>query len=316
MHAGAELPLDAADPRRVQRGDRARGRALRQGPALDARRGRAAALVDRRRRARPQVDYVVERCSSTARPASRSRPGGAVSQPRTTATLLELELARRNIPFVKYGGLKFLEAAHVKDLLALLRWAENPRDPIAGFRVAAAAARHRARERAPRRRRDRARRPTRSPRSRVSSRRAAAARLWPSLCALLVDAARAGAVGRRSSAACARWYEPHARANATTRAERAPATSRSSSGSPRTYPTRERFLTELDARSAGGDQRPGRPAAARRGLPDPVDDPSAKGQEWDAVYVLNVVDGCIPSDIGDRQRRRRSRRSGGCSTSR
>src|SRR5206468_7126670 len=48
---------------------------------------------------------------------------------------LEVELTRRNIPFVKYGGLKFLEAAHVKDLLALLRWVENPRDRVTGFRV-------------------------------------------------------------------------------------------------------------------------------------------------------------------------------------
>jgi DNA helicase II / ATP-dependent DNA helicase PcrA len=48
---------------------------------------------------------------------------------------LEIELARRNIPFVKYGGLKFIEAAHVKDLLAILRWAENPRDTVAGFRA-------------------------------------------------------------------------------------------------------------------------------------------------------------------------------------
>ena len=48
---------------------------------------------------------------------------------------LELELARRNIPFVKYGGLKFLEAAHVKDLLAILRFAQNPRGRMAGFRV-------------------------------------------------------------------------------------------------------------------------------------------------------------------------------------
>jgi DNA helicase II / ATP-dependent DNA helicase PcrA len=48
---------------------------------------------------------------------------------------LEIELARRNIPFVKYGGLKFIEAAHIKDLLAILRWAENPRDTIAGFRA-------------------------------------------------------------------------------------------------------------------------------------------------------------------------------------
>jgi len=49
--------------------------------------------------------------------------------------LLELELGRRNIPFVKYGGLKFLEAAHVKDVLAILRILENPRDEVSWFRV-------------------------------------------------------------------------------------------------------------------------------------------------------------------------------------
>ena len=38
-------------------------------------------------------------------------------------------------PFVKFGGLKFLDAAHIKDLLALLRWAENPRDRVGGLRV-------------------------------------------------------------------------------------------------------------------------------------------------------------------------------------
>src|SRR5438128_4572383 len=51
------------------------------------------------------------------------------------SALLEVELNRRNIPFVKYGGLKFLEAAHVKDVLCVLRWAENPRDSVAAFRV-------------------------------------------------------------------------------------------------------------------------------------------------------------------------------------
>ena len=49
--------------------------------------------------------------------------------------VLEIELLRRNIPFVKYGGLKFLEAAHVKDALALLRVLENPHDEVAWFRV-------------------------------------------------------------------------------------------------------------------------------------------------------------------------------------
>jgi UvrD-like helicase C-terminal domain len=48
---------------------------------------------------------------------------------------LEVELARRSIPFVKYGGLKFLEAAHVKDMMSVLRWIENPRDVIAAFRA-------------------------------------------------------------------------------------------------------------------------------------------------------------------------------------
>src|SRR5277367_3785481 len=48
---------------------------------------------------------------------------------------LEVELTRRNIPFVKFGGLKFLDAAHIKDMLALLRFVENPRDRVAGFRL-------------------------------------------------------------------------------------------------------------------------------------------------------------------------------------
>ncbi len=38
-------------------------------------------------------------------------------------------------PFVKFGGLKFLEATHVKDVVAMLRFAENPRDEDAGFRI-------------------------------------------------------------------------------------------------------------------------------------------------------------------------------------
>lgn len=49
--------------------------------------------------------------------------------------LLEIELTVRKIPFVKFGGLAFLEAAHVKDLLALCRVTVNPRDELAWFRV-------------------------------------------------------------------------------------------------------------------------------------------------------------------------------------
>ena len=51
------------------------------------------------------------------------------------SAMLEIALTRRNIPFVKFGGLKFIEAAHVKDLLAVMRWIENPADRVSGFRV-------------------------------------------------------------------------------------------------------------------------------------------------------------------------------------
>ncbi len=51
---------------------------------------------------------------------------------------LELELTRRDIPYVKYGGLKYLESAHVKDLLALLRVLDNPADQLAWHRILAA----------------------------------------------------------------------------------------------------------------------------------------------------------------------------------
>ena len=49
--------------------------------------------------------------------------------------LLEVELGRRNVPFVKNGGLRFLEAAHVKDVVAILRVLDNPRDSVSWFRV-------------------------------------------------------------------------------------------------------------------------------------------------------------------------------------
>jgi DNA helicase-2/ATP-dependent DNA helicase PcrA len=49
--------------------------------------------------------------------------------------LLELELTRRGIPFVKYGGLRYLDAAHVKDLIALMRLTDNPADEVSWFRL-------------------------------------------------------------------------------------------------------------------------------------------------------------------------------------
>src|SRR5262249_12916861 len=83
-----------------------------------------------------EVDYVVERVLAHREAGLDLRDQAVLARAAHHTDLLELELGRRRIPYVKYGGLKFLEAAHVKDLLAILRWAENPIDPIAAFRTA------------------------------------------------------------------------------------------------------------------------------------------------------------------------------------
>ncbi len=72
------------------------------------------------------------------RPASKGsdlRAQAVLARTSHDSDQLELELTRRRIPYVKYGGLKYLEAAHVKDFVALLRLADNGADDVAWFRV-------------------------------------------------------------------------------------------------------------------------------------------------------------------------------------
>lgn len=82
-----------------------------------------------------QTDYVVERILSHRDTGMPLRQQAVLFRAAHHSLALELELARRNIPFHKYGGLRFTEAAHVKDLLAFLRLAENPRDTVSALRV-------------------------------------------------------------------------------------------------------------------------------------------------------------------------------------
>ena len=96
----------------------------------DRDRGRAARVGHLRGRSTTRPSSSSARSSSIARRASTCAGRPCCSGRRTTAWLLEAELARRNIPFHKYGGLKFVETAHVKDLMAFLRLAENPRDVV------------------------------------------------------------------------------------------------------------------------------------------------------------------------------------------
>jgi DNA helicase-2/ATP-dependent DNA helicase PcrA len=82
-----------------------------------------------------QALYVVEKVLESREQGLALKTQAVLFRASHQSGPLEVELTRRNIPFVKFGGLKFLEAAHIKDMLAFLRWAENPRDRVAGFRV-------------------------------------------------------------------------------------------------------------------------------------------------------------------------------------
>jgi DNA helicase II / ATP-dependent DNA helicase PcrA len=65
----------------------------------------------------------------------RLREQAVLVRSASHSDLLELELSARGIPYVKYGGLRFTEAAHVKDFLAAARIVANPADDLAWFRV-------------------------------------------------------------------------------------------------------------------------------------------------------------------------------------
>jgi DNA helicase-2/ATP-dependent DNA helicase PcrA len=82
-----------------------------------------------------QTDYVVRRILEHYEQGIPLRRQAVLFRVGYWSDHLEVELTRRKIPFHKYGGLKFLEAAHVKDLLSFLRILENPRDQLAWSRV-------------------------------------------------------------------------------------------------------------------------------------------------------------------------------------
>lgn len=82
-----------------------------------------------------QAEEVANRVLEARENGSDLRSQAVLMRTSHDSDQLELELHRRRIPFVKYGGLKYLEAAHVKDFVALLRLADNGGDDIAWFRV-------------------------------------------------------------------------------------------------------------------------------------------------------------------------------------
>ncbi len=242
-----------------------------------------------------QARYVVESVLACREGGTALKQQAVLFRTSSHSAELEIELTRRNIPFVKFGGLKFLDAAHIKDMLALLRFVDNPRDRVAGFRVLQLL-------------------PGIGP---GSAGRVLDAMLdsanplqtlleapapsrgsegWPGLLDVVGNLGRGG--GWPAELFTARlWYEPLMEAvyeDAEVRREDLYQLEQIASG----YPSRERFITELtlDPPDATSDQA---------GVPLLDEDylilstiHSAKGQEWKNVHVLNVVDGAIPSDLG------------------
>ena len=241
-----------------------------------------------------QVEFVVDRVLANREGGMELRQQAVLMRASHHSSQLEVELTRRNIPFVKYGGLKFLEAAHIKDVVSVLRWADNPRDQMAALRVmkrmpgiGTAAARRAIGLLDGSKQGFDALKTFKPPRASTDA--------WSALIALM-QALAASVEWKTDIERIRRWYDPlmmdvydnsHARLGDLDQLERI-ATQ---------HPSRSAFLTDftLDPPEAcGGEAGP------------PVKDEdwlvlstihSAKGQEWRAVYVLNVIDGCIPSDL-------------------
>ncbi len=242
-----------------------------------------------------QAQYVVTRVLETRERGVPLKRQAVLFRSSHHSDVLELELVRHNIPYVKYGGLKFLEAAHVKDALSVLRWADNPKNRIAAFRAlqlmpgigpAAAAKCFDAFE---------------AHAHAWSSLQAyvptsLARTAWPGFAALMGSLAAPEGAWQGQMARVREWYEPHlerlhdaaqVRAGDLLQLERIA----------QQYGTRERFLSELalDPAQASGDLA-GTPLLDEDYLVLSTVH-SAKGQEWDAVYVLNIADGNFPSEF-------------------
>ena len=121
-------------------------RAARQGPVVATRTGGAKPQLVSCDDEDEQTEFIIRSVLDHREAGLALRRQAVLFRASHHSLALELELARRNIPFHKYGGLRFVETAHVKDLMAFLRLAENPRDLMAGTRVLHAAARGRAQE--------------------------------------------------------------------------------------------------------------------------------------------------------------------------
>ena len=241
-----------------------------------------------------QAAYVVEQVLARRESGTALKAQAVLFRASAHSVRVELELARRNVPFVKFGGLKFLEARHVKDVLAILRWAQNPLDRVCGCRaiqllpgIGAKSA------------------------SRILDNLQAAPPgctllgeqpvpnsaqpAWLEFAALVENLNGRGA-WPASFEQLSQWYLAQIDRLFDDAAPRQ-ADIEQLTRIAATYPNQERFLTELTL-------DPPDATSGEAGAPLLDEDylilstiHSAKGREWSSVAILNVIDGCIPSDL-------------------
>lgn len=243
-----------------------------------------------------QARYIAEQVLDNREQGTTLKSQAVLFRAGHHSALLELELARRNIPFVKFGGLKFLDTAHVKDLLAVLRWTTNPKNQVSGFRVL-----HLLPGIGPKTA-DRLLQQTArgTPLLEAVARfkpPTSAAVYWPDFFALLQRLTTSLAGWPAEIDAVRLWYEPFLEQGYDdSRPRKADLEQLCQIAS--TFPSREQFLTDLtlDPPQAGSDEA-GPPFLDEDYLTLSTIH-SAKGLEWSAVFVLNTVDGCIPADLG------------------
>jgi len=244
-----------------------------------------------------QADYVIRRILEHHETGVPLRQQAVLFRASHHSMLLEAELTGRKIPFHKYGGLKFIETAHVKDLLAVLRLAENPRDVVSGSRLLLLV-------------------PGVGP---VKARQlmamlldagweaweawkppAPAAGLWPKLLGLLRGLAGSDEDVAAQVHRARVFYAPLLEAKYDYAQSRLRDLEQIELIAGR-YRSRRQMLTEMALDPPNSSQDLAGPPL--------LDDDylvlstihSAKGLEWDAVYVIHAADGNIPSDMATRE---------------
>ncbi len=243
-----------------------------------------------------QADFLVRRILEHREAGIDLRKQAVLFRASHHSILLEGELLRHNIPFVKYGGLKFMEAAHVKDLLAFLRLAENPRDVVAGQRVLTLL-------------------PGIGPRTssklvqtlleakgdfgawKKTKVPTAAQEEWPKLVEFLLRLAALPATQTAAQVHLARvFYGPWCETRYDNSGPRLRDLEQLEQLAAR-FPDRRTMLAEMTLDPPSSTQDLAGPPLLDEDYLVLSTIHSAKGLEWDVVYVMHASDGCIPSDM-------------------